>query len=294
MKETRAPFLDKGEEVLLSRQGLYKESLRSGWKPGHFYLTNQRILFYQPPRITFQTPFSNITGITEEKKAVILRTKAVISLSYRPPGRDEIRKAWMAIGDLETWRKRIYERTLLRIDEGALDKIRGELDPESQAILIHLWHNRHAPIDELASLCEASSHMDVLLKIRDIINPTAERVLGYSILTFEKSRTDEITGKRVTFSWWLTGRKVVEEKKRKSLVDIFDEGDYLNIVMELPGAREEDILVGVEGNKLSLSTAIQGRKYQEEISLPVEVKSKGFSKRYNNNILEIRVQKAGK
>jgi hypothetical protein len=43
--------------------------------------------------------------------------------------------------------------------------------------------------------------MDILLKIREIINPTAEKIIGYPILSFESLKVDRETGEKVTFSW---------------------------------------------------------------------------------------------
>jgi len=85
---------------------------------------------------------------------------------------------------------------LLRIDQECIERISRELDEESKMILWYLWENRHARIDELADLTLASTHMDVLFKIREIINPAAERLTGGPILSFERSKTDYETGKR--------------------------------------------------------------------------------------------------
>jgi len=67
--------------------------------------------------------------------------------------------------------------------------------------------------------------MDILLKIREIINPTAEKIIGYPILSFESSKVDWETGEKVTFSWWLAGQP--HKDKKEPLLDIFDEDDDL-------------------------------------------------------------------
>ncbi len=286
------PFLDKGENILLFSSGLLKENLRSGWKPGRFYLTNKRLLFFQPPRVSFQTLLENIINLTMEKRAVILRSKNVILVSYREPGREKVLQALIAVNNIENWRRRIYERSLLIVNEETIDKIAKELDSDSQEILIYLWQRDHARIEELAELIEAPNHMDVLLKIKERINPTAERIIGSWILAFEESKFDPETGKKILFSWWILGQKEKKEEEKEILLDIFDEGDYLNIIMELPGVKKiEDILFELEPEKMSISTSSANRKYYKEIDLPVEVDSKDFSKSFNNNVLEISLKK---
>jgi HSP20 family molecular chaperone IbpA len=78
-----------------------------------------------------------------------------------------------------------------------------QLEPDCEEILNYLMLYRHAKIDQLAELIDAPTHTSVLLKIRKNINPTAQKVLGQPILTFEESKIDPITGENVVFSWWL-------------------------------------------------------------------------------------------
>ncbi|MBA7596842.1 hypothetical protein ES703_03832 [subsurface metagenome] len=77
------------------------------------------------------------------------------------------------------------------------------VDPISARMLWYFWENRHARLDELTRLAGESSPMNVLLLIRDVINPAAERVLGRPILIFEKSALDYHSGEHVFHSWWL-------------------------------------------------------------------------------------------
>ncbi len=292
--EELPPFLglNKNEEVFLSSSGLLKESTsRSGWKPGRFFLTNERLISYQLPSKTFQIPLHNITGVSSEKKPVVLRTKEVLCLTYQSQRGASISKAWIAVNNLETWKKRIYEKSLLTVNEEDIDKIMMEVDRESQKILSYLWQKKHANIDELASLYEAPNHMNVLFKINEVINPTAERFLGHSILSFEQAKKDEETGKMVTFHWWILSRGEPEVKKEKLFFDIFDEGDHLAVITELSGIMEEDILIAVREQKLHISINSQNSNREEEISLPAEVEEKDLIKRYKNNILEVRIKK---
>ena len=168
-----------------------------------------------------------------------------------------------------------------------LNKIVTELDVDSKGILLFLYENRHARIDTLAKLIKAPTHMDILLKIREIINPTAEKIIGYPILSFESSKVDWETGEKVTFSWWLAGQP--HKERKEPLLDIFDEDADLIVYLELLGIKEDKLRLSVTNNKLIIDA---DKDYHKEIPLPAVVNAKSFTKRYKNNILEVRLKKA--
>lgn len=284
------PELMVNEEVLLTSPGFYKDNLRSGWKPGHLYLTNFRLFLWQPARNMFQTSLESIVGISIQQRGFILRSKEALCLSYRHSGGESLSRVWIIVKDVEIWEKKIFERSLLQIDQEAVDIISEELDPESRAIVSYIWQNRFATIEELASLCNASNHMDVLLKIKGVINPLAEEKIGHPLLVFEKSKIDPDSGKKILFSWWLIGEESVEARKA-TLFDLFDEEDYLRITLELFGITEENIELKVNKDKLIIFADSLEKKYQEEIPLPTSVNPEKISKRYKNGILEVRLLK---
>lgn len=288
----KKPSLLVNEEVVLSGTGFYKDNLRSGWKPGHLYLTNMRLFLWQPARIIFQTPLENIKGISIQQRGFILRSKDALCISYRHTNNEGILQAWIMVKDVETWKNKIFERSLLEINQEGIERIVKELDPESQNILLFVWGNRHATINELAHTYNAPNHMDILHRVRDIINSTSQRLIGFPVLVFQRCKIDEPTGKKVMFSWWIIGGDKLKKDKEESLLDIFDEGDYLNIILELKGAKVEDILLGVDEDKLTVSCKTPESNYYEEVSLPSKVDTEGIVRRYHNNILEVRLQKA--
>lgn len=291
MRESEKPPLTEGEQIILCEQGGYLDNLRAGWKLGHHYLTNKRLYFSQAQRIIFETPLVCITEVTVEEKVFVLRRKNVICISYRRPKVERISKARIIMANLETWRKNIYEITAPRIDEETVNEVGKELDSVSQEIIWYLWRNGHGAIDELAELVSAPTHMDVLLRIREVINPAAEKIIGNPILSFEKSKVDPETGEKISFSWWLIGRERSREKGKETFLDIFDEEDHVGIVMELPGVQEKDILLEIGKDKLTVTANTLDKRYDEKISLPAEVNPEEFTKKYNNSILEIRLQK---
>ena len=308
--EKKLPLLTN-EEIISEAPGFCKDNLRSGWKPGHLYLTNTRLLLWQPAGIIFQMPLENIKAISIQQRGFILRSKDALCISYlssvasAKEGKNQngqgVAQAWVMVKDVETWKKKIFEGSLLEINQEAIDKIIEELDPQSQNILLFVWQNRHATIDELAHLYKAPSHMDVLHRIRNIINPTSQKLIGFPVLVFERNKIDGLTGTHVMFSWWITGDDKLsargesaftgEPDKEQSLSDVFDEGDHLNVIMELKGARQEDILLAVVEDKLTVSCKTPDANYYEEISCPSKVDGEGIVKKFRNNILQVRLQK---
>lgn len=74
------------------------------------------------------------------------------------------------------------------------------------------------------------------------------------------------------------------------VADIFDEGDYLKVIAELPGVDEKDIKAEVKGKMLILSAQAASREYYKEIELPCLVKNQ-LSVSYKNGILQISMEK---
>jgi len=77
---------------------------------------------------------------------------------------------------------------------------------------------------------------------------------------------------------------------REPLVDVFDEGDEIVVVAELPGVSDDEIQVQVREDILSLET--QGeRKYAKEILLSAAAEAASLQRAYKNGILELRLKK---
>jgi len=179
VKRAIEPSLANDEQVILHSQGGYKDNMRAIWKLGRFYLTNYRLLFFVPSRIIFETPLGNIKEIkVEEQRFIAGRIKDTISIQYHSPITRRPSKAWIIMHDLKLWRKELFERASLKVSEESLNVVMEELDPVSREIVVYLWQNRYATISELADSIAAPSHMHVLLKIRDTINPVAERIIA--------------------------------------------------------------------------------------------------------------------
>jgi HSP20 family protein len=89
-----------------------------------------------------------------------------------------------------------------------------------------------------------------------------------------------------------TARGSVEVAEvREPIVDVFDEGDYLLIIAEVPGVEEENIDLEVKGDILSLKAEGKDRKYSREVLLLSEVEPKSMKTQYKSGVLEIKLTK---
>lgn len=274
------------DEEILKEKGGYLTPGQSRWCMGTLLLTPKKLTFFTSKSgFIWETPLGSIKDLGIEKRVYGVSQSDTIRIEYDSSG--ELFKAWIISLNLEDWRKELYKRVLLKVDRETLNKIVSELDADSKEILIFLYEHKHARIDTLAKLIEAPTHMDILLKIKEIINPTAEKILGYPILSFESSKVDRETGEKVLFSWWLAGQP--HKEREEPLLDIFDEDADLIVYLELLGIKEDKLRLSVANNKLIIDA---DKDYHKEISLPVVVNSNSFTKRYKNNILEVRLKKA--
>ncbi len=85
------------------------------------------------------------------------------------------------------------------------------------------------------------------------------------------------------------GPKVEEE--REPMTDMFDEKDEIVIIAEMPGIEESDLKIDLKGDILDISAERNTRKYHKELLLPVQVEKEKMKVKYNNGILEIRINK---
>ncbi|MBI4575619.1 MAG: Hsp20/alpha crystallin family protein [Planctomycetes bacterium] len=88
------------------------------------------------------------------------------------------------------------------------------------------------------------------------------------------------------------GQGAVVEEAREPMVDVFDEGDHLTVVAELPGVGANDIRFEVKEDVLNLSATRGDRKYRKEVLLPSAVRAQAATSSYRNGVFEIKLPKA--
>lgn len=88
-----------------------------------------------------------------------------------------------------------------------------------------------------------------------------------------------------------TEKGPVVEEVREPLVDVFDEEQTVQIVAEMPGVEEKDVVVEIKDDILTVAAETGMKKYSKEVLLPAKVQPAPLSKSYRNGILEITLRK---
>jgi len=247
---------------------------------------------YQRPAIRFEIPLNDIKGIAVESLHYVLRKRECLCIVYKAREGLKEGRICFVMNDLADWRgKIISQAALLKVDLGVIEEISAQLDSDSQDILWYLWERRHAKIDQLAELIDAPNHMHVLLNIRETINPVAEKIVGIPILSFERSKVDPETGEKVLFSWWLIGKQEKWAKSEDQLLNIFDEGSHVQVIMEVRGMEASDLRLEVERDQLTVRSEKTSSTWKEIIHLPADVNPDNYQMHLKNNLLEIILSK---
>lgn len=77
-------------------------------------------------------------------------------------------------------------------------------------------------------------------------------------------------------------------------VDVFDEGQQVTIVADVPGVSEDDLELKVEGSVFSLATrATARRSYRKELRLDADLDPDSLESTCHNGVLEVRLWKRG-
>jgi HSP20 family protein len=82
------------------------------------------------------------------------------------------------------------------------------------------------------------------------------------------------------------------EEVREPVVDVFDEGETVVVIAEMPGVEESDVQFQIKQDILILSARHQERTYSKEVLLPCPVLADTAKAAYRNGIWEVRVAKA--
>ena len=277
-----------GEDIVLSDQGGFRQTHRAGWRPVECFLTNRRLIFFLRPEIRFQVPLENIIKLHDEKHYYVLKTRPTLRITYRSEKGGRIGNILFVTNRIHIWKKKILQLCFLKVDLQTLEKISSRLDADGRDILWHLWEKGHAGINELAELIRAPNHMHVLVVIRDTINPVAEKELGCPVLSFERQKVDAETGETILFSWWMIGKKERFLPNDERLLDIFDEGDQIRVIMEVKGISTEDLRLDFNGERVTVRCHKIGASLRVELSLGTPVSPKSYTLQIRNNLLEIR------
>jgi HSP20 family protein len=73
------------------------------------------------------------------------------------------------------------------------------------------------------------------------------------------------------------------------MVDVFDEGDHVLVVAEMPGVGEEDLQLELKDDVLIIAAERGEMKYRKEVLLPDTFSAGQMSHSCRNGVLEIKL-----
>jgi len=112
--QSTAPNLQP-DDVILKEKGGYLTPGQSRWCIGTLLLTTKKLTFFTfKSRFVWETPLSSIKELRIEKRVYGVSQSDTICIVYESFG--ELAKAWIISLNLETWRKELYKRILLKVD----------------------------------------------------------------------------------------------------------------------------------------------------------------------------------
>ncbi|WEL18176.1 MULTISPECIES: Hsp20/alpha crystallin family protein [unclassified Halorhabdus] len=75
--------------------------------------------------------------------------------------------------------------------------------------------------------------------------------------------------------------------------DVYEEGDRLRVVADLPGVSKDAIDLKCDGEQLTIDAAGTQREYHDRVDLPTRVDEHTADASYNNGILEVSFETSG-
>jgi len=80
-------------------------------------------------------------------------------------------------------------------------------------------------------------------------------------------------------------------RQREPLIDIFEEGNNITVLAELPGVEEKDVNIITDERTIMITAENATKKYLKIVRLPTRIKKDTTKFTYRNNILQIRLKK---
>jgi len=81
-------------------------------------------------------------------------------------------------------------------------------------------------------------------------------------------------------------------EEREPIVDVFEDGDNVKVMAELPGVEENDVNLKIENNVLTINADTPAKKYSKEVKLPTSIERGSVESKLRNGILEVKLRKA--
>lgn len=135
------------------------------------------------------------------------------------------------------------------------------------------------------TIAERLKNLEGVSKTREFTdNQERTGVIGFRIRTGLGGETNVDTFGNVH------GKEGHVSDTREPLTDIYDRGDHLSIIAEMPGVAEDAIAITFKGMTLTIdATGRNAQRYQKQIVLPDHAQTDTVHKHYQNGILELTI-----
>lgn len=77
------------------------------------------------------------------------------------------------------------------------------------------------------------------------------------------------------------------EQDHTPLIDVFEDGDEVRVVVEMPGVSKEDVRLDATPSRLRVRADGETRRYDEAVDLPRRVDPESASAGYTNGVLQV-------
>lgn len=137
---------------------------------------------------------------------------------------------------------------------------------------------------------ELGSNISEMREVKhDDVKKGVNAVFGISIKTGIGGEDNPIVESFGNVKTGPEGPEVQEE--REPLTDLFDEGDRITVIMEMPGVSKDDIVINVKEDMLEVVVEKGRKRYRKEMLLAVKVDERDYSNKYVNGVLEVILKK---
>ncbi len=199
-KQKRPSQQRQDEKSLMESSAGILMSEESRWCMGKCNAAQRAIDFFSDHQVMWSCPYKDIASLNMEERPFAFGTKKALRVEYRCNG--QLKLVWLVLVEYQKLEKIIRVRAFpCALSEEDICCVAGGVDNVSEQFLWYLWKKQHATIDELTALGIIDDPEEVLKKIKGVINPVAEEILGYPLFVFRNTRFDPATNRTFENCW---------------------------------------------------------------------------------------------
>ena len=190
------------DSIVLKSPGGFLISQTKRWRMGFWTATSYSLNFSHNNSIIWSCDYSSIINLHLEECFFSFEKKDSLCIKHDK----ENRMVWLIVENLKKWQNFIYAHTfhqLFIFTEEQIHVLAQKIDVLSEEILWYLWKNKHATLIELMALRTLVDQSEVLNRIKNIINPLAEKLFGFPFCVFKTEKKHPKQNRIIANNWWV-------------------------------------------------------------------------------------------